>query len=158
MSILISFSRFSFFFRIFQKALPLQIQCCRKSCSVDIYCVMHWYKAHRLENCFRVRGIKQYKSWQLLFTIYTFRSGGGVVVKLLACSVRFQVSLLRFQRLVITCFQVAIWLKYHYLKRRKSSKQPTQLWNTCCRNFILIFSFHLLHVYRDHQELSNFIY
>ena len=31
---------------------------------------------------------------------------------------------LNFQRLVISCFQVAIWLKYHW-KRRKSSILPT---------------------------------
>ena len=45
-------------------------------------------------------------------------SSSGVVVKLLTCGARgpgvwFLVSPLRFQRLIISCFQVAIWLKYH---------------------------------------------
>ena len=32
-----------------------------------------------------------------------------------------------FQRLVISCFQVVIWLKYRYLKRHKSLNQPTTM-------------------------------
>ena len=42
-------------------------------------------------------------------------SGGGRVVKLLACGARgpgFDSRHLNFQRLVISFFQVAIWLKY----------------------------------------------
>ena len=42
-------------------------------------------------------------------------SGGGLVVKLLACKrsgARFSVSPLEFQRFVISWFQVAKWLKY----------------------------------------------
>ena len=45
----------------------------------------------------------------------TIGSSGGVVVKRLACEVgagvRFPTSPLRFPRLVISCFQVAIRLK-----------------------------------------------
>ena len=55
-------------------------------------------------------------------------SSGGVVVKLLLAEqgVRFPASPLRFQRLVISCFQVAIWLKDGYCEqRRKSLKQPS---------------------------------
>ena len=43
-------------------------------------------------------------------------SSGGRVVKLLTCGARsgvgFPASPLEFQRLVISCYQVAIWLKY----------------------------------------------
>ena len=35
---------------------------------VNTYCEIYWYSAYRLENCFRFRGLKQYKSLQLLYT------------------------------------------------------------------------------------------
>ena len=57
------------------------------------------------------------------------RSCGDRVVKLLACGARgpgldSRPLHLNFQRLVISCLQVAIWLKYRW-NRRKSSIQPT---------------------------------
>ena len=56
------------------------------------------------------------------------RSSGGVVVKLLACRARgpgFDSRLaLRFQRLVIPCFQVAIWLKDRLSNINPQTNQP----------------------------------
>ena len=54
--------------------------------------------------------------WILLCHLCFIRSGGGRVVKLLACGARgpgFDSGRrhLNFQRLVISCFQVKIWLK-----------------------------------------------
>ena len=63
-----------------------------------------------------------------------WRSSGDVVVKLLACGairsgVWFLISPRRFQRLVISCFQLAILPKYRYFKAAQT-KQPTNVeWN-----------------------------
>ena len=63
-----------------------------------------------------------------------WRSSGDVVVKLLACwairsGVWFLISPRRFQRLVISCFQLAILPKYRYFKAAHT-KQPTNVeWN-----------------------------
>ena len=40
---------------------------------------MYWYSAHRLENCFQVRGIKQYKSLQFLLSHDTLEATTSTV-------------------------------------------------------------------------------
>ena len=57
-------------------------------------------------------------------------SSGGRVVKLLACGARWpgfdsRPRHLNFQRLVISCFQIAIWLKYHWSDVNPQYNQPT---------------------------------
>ena len=57
-------------------------------------------------------------------------SGGGRVVKLLACGARgpgfdSRPRHLNFQRLVISCFQVATWLKYRWSDVNPQYNQPT---------------------------------
>ena len=97
--------------------------------SLDFHFLMVWGFCHR--------------TGQIMFYLFVHcccgtTTSGGRVVKLLACGARgpgFD-SLprhLNFQRLVISCFQVAIWLKYHW-KRRTYSIQPTdQPTNTTIR-------------------------
>ena len=57
-------------------------------------------------------------------------SSGGRVVKLLACGARgpgfnSRPRHLNFQRLVISCFQVSIWLKYRWSDVNPQYNQPT---------------------------------
>ena len=59
-----------------------------------------------------------------------YRSGGGRVVKLSSCGARgpefdSRHRHLNFQRLVISCFQVAIWLKYRQSDVNPQYNQPT---------------------------------
>ena len=67
---------------------------------------------------------------QIMFCLSVNRgSSGGRVVKLLACRARgpgfdSRPRHLNFQRLVISCFQVAIWLKYHWSDVNPQYNQP----------------------------------
>ena len=61
-------------------------------------------------------------------------SSGGRVVKVLACGARgpgfdSRPRHLNFQRLVISCFQVEIWLKGRLIDVNPQNNQPTNQWN-----------------------------
>ena len=62
---------------------------------------------------------------------YCERSSGGRVVKLLACGARgpgidSRPRHLNFQKLVISCFQVEIWLKDCLIDNKPQNNQPKQ--------------------------------
>ena len=64
---------------------------------------MYWYSAHRLENCFQVRGIKQYKSLQLLFHQWIFYININI----------FSVSLYRFYIIFPGIYLQRKWAIFH---------------------------------------------
>ena len=70
------------------------------------------------------------KKINMKYTIYTDWSSGGRVVKLLACGARgpgfdSRPRHSNFQRLVISCFQVKIWLKDRSIDINPQNNQPT---------------------------------
>ena len=96
--------------------------CCPKNITMDYFECLKFCKlstkAARIPNvtCAEMSKCPSSKFY-CYFHIELFRSSGGRVVELLACGARgpgfdSRPRHSNFQRLVISCFQVEIWLKY----------------------------------------------
>ena len=89
------------------------------------------------------------------------RSSGGWVVKLFSCGARgpgfdSRSRQLNFQRLVISCFQVTIWLKYRWSDVNPQYNQPKSL---CVRLNIngRLYMYHLCFNFKYHSLFSDCI-
>ena len=107
-----------------------------------------------LARCLTFFSFKHFQNPYLLSS-YSSWSSGGRVVKLLACGARgpgfdSRPRHLNFQRFVIYCFQVAIWLKYRWSDVNPQYNQPTKSYSSLSHDLITTS-----HLYEKPENVSS---